>query len=230
MSSKRLIVGAAVAAAWISNLYLCTAVQTVLFAGPDGYPREQDAKLVENGSALYCEYSNLLKRPPRRAALKCYFDGTRVRTETISCPKNDHRDAFETSYWKNPTLKLYTDIYRKGPFAAFTKGYFFDQAAPPNNTGLDPLRKLNLTIPPAGKEHPTLQEWFDRFVAEKKNRTACAAVLQLVKDTFGTFPELCTEYRQESVEAVQAARDGNWTLQDNKRDFVKMIPPGRESE
>ncbi|KAF4717313.1 hypothetical protein FOZ63_011499, partial [Perkinsus olseni] len=143
MSAKQFIVGASVAVL-VSNIPGGNCIGTVAPVGyahraTDVYSSYKTAKFNSVRNATLCSYNNHRTNTELLAKLEFLVTASMVQTQAVNCPKDPaYGNAFKTTYSGNPSLATYESDYPKSrPL------HDFSVTGPPDNTGLDPLRKLD---------------------------------------------------------------------------------------
>ncbi|KAF4757835.1 hypothetical protein FOZ63_030746, partial [Perkinsus olseni] len=185
------------------------------------YPRAKEAVFDDRINALHCSYSNDQKRNEYSAALDFYIAGSSVMTGTITCPKAGDEEAFQASYQRRPTLKMYNPDFVQGD-----AGFTFNDSPPPYGTGSDILRQVTLSTRRFRKRKPPQMD------ADLK-KAFCSAAIETSKVKIGSFAELCTKVRESSKAAVreslkaarEAANREEWTPAPDDRGSNKIVLP-----
>ncbi|KAF4709444.1 hypothetical protein FOZ62_025150 [Perkinsus olseni] len=212
---------AAATAVLLSSLPLSDATKAAARSIPayDGRRAVFDDRI----NALHCSYSNNQFRKPNEdsAALDFYIAGSSVTMGAITCPKAGDGEAFQASYQRSPTLKMYNPDFVQGD-----AGFTFNDSPPPDGTGSDPLRQVTLSTRRFRRRKPPQMD------AELK-KAFCSAAIETSKVKIGSFAELCAEVRESSKAAVreslkaarEAANREEWTPSPDDRGSNKIVLP-----
>ncbi|KAF4661976.1 hypothetical protein FOL46_005518 [Perkinsus olseni] len=221
MSVQQFIIGASVAVL-VSNIPGGNCIGTLAPVGyarraTDVYSSYKTAKFNSVRNATLCSYNDRKTNPELLAKLEFLVTASMVQTQSVNCPKDPaYGNAFRTTYWGNPSLATYQSDYPKShPL------HDFSVTGPPNNTGLDPLRRLDQSSFRGERElvyvaartvdlerddyYPVHEEELDDAALDMdwEVKGLCAAVFKAVKKKFPNFKDLCTEYHDESEAAVR---------------------------
>ncbi|KAF4660727.1 hypothetical protein FOZ61_003821 [Perkinsus olseni] len=177
------------------------------------YPGEISSTFDDRKNALRCSYGHGKKRTELSASFDFYITGSTMKTESITCPRAGRRKAFRTAYYMHPALRMYNPDPASG-----RRSYVFRVSPPPRNTGLDPLRKLSIP-------DPRFHDKDELLTAAKERPSSCSVAIEVIKKEFGyTFPELCSAYREESREAIRAAKREGWDFTNNTLGSTDVMP------
>ncbi|KAF4725737.1 hypothetical protein FOZ63_023822, partial [Perkinsus olseni] len=113
--------------------------------------------------------------------LDFYISDDTVMTGAITCPKAGDEEAFQASYQRSLTLKMYNP-----DFGQESDGFRFSGSPPPRRKGLDPLRRLSLPNPHSHDENQLP-------IAAKTREALCSDAVEASRAVFGSFADLCAK-------------------------------------
>ncbi|KAF4682601.1 hypothetical protein FOZ63_026963 [Perkinsus olseni] len=220
------------AAVLFSSLPLAIATKGASKAPSDDFPPRIPSFFDVARNATRCYFNNDKTSTEEYASLDIYVEADIVRTHAIYCPTTRKRHAFMASYAGSTALESYSPNY-----PAIDPTYEF-VGGPLNDTGLDPLRKLQQDTfrrardelyaavkrknfrPAVAYLFETFYDWETDAGQDVINRfvSLCSAVLREIKQKYKTYNRICGIYKRDFDKAVSAAH-----LEDRKSRTKKGV-------
>ncbi|KAF4695101.1 hypothetical protein FOZ60_005838 [Perkinsus olseni] len=163
------------------------------------------------------------------------------RTMSVMCPKIDNHTAFMSKFSDEGRSDNLLVEYR--PSRPHDKRKYIFDRPPPEFTGLDPLRKVDIYFllervrnlqaaarPLKSSTSPALLRESDlkKLKGGKKTtkalREVCSSVVVAIEELYGKFRGVCDSYRNSSKEAVGTAIAREWPT-DKEGLFTHFIQP-----